>query len=89
MLHLASIRALIPWYYAYNRINYTSYLPYYYANMSQLSTTHPDVYEKFMHGCLSVQLGDSNPFGRIPVDQTIEETVNNDTQTPGELRGLV
>ena len=41
-----------------------------------------------MHGCFSVQLGDSNPFGRIPIDQTIEETVNKDTQTPGGTKGF-
>lgn len=31
----------------------------------------------------SVQMSDHNKFGRIPVDQTIEETVNRDTQTSG------
>ena len=31
----------------------------------------------------SVQLTESNPFGRIPVDQTTEVTVNRDTQTVG------
>ena len=30
----------------------------------------------------------SNPFGRIPVDQTIEETINKDTQTPGGTKGF-
>ena len=30
-----------------------------------------------------MQLGSQNPFGRIPVDQAVEETVNRDTQTPG------
>ena len=50
--------------------------------MSQLPTTHPGVHAGFMQGAFSVQLGFHNPFGRIPVDQTIEETVNKDTQTP-------
>ena len=36
-----------------------------------------------MQGGFSVQIGSHNPFGRIPVDQTIEETINKDTQTPG------
>ena len=26
-------------------------------------------------------------FGRIPVNQTIEETINKDTQTPGGTKG--
>ena len=36
----------------------------------------------------SVQLGRQNPFGRIPVDQTIEETINKDTQTPRGTKGF-
>ena len=32
---------------------------------------------------LSVQVSNNNPFGRIPVDQITEVTVNKDTQTPG------
>ena len=33
----------------------------------------------------STQIGNDNPFGCIPVDQTIEETINKgtQTQTPG------
>ena len=41
-----------------------------------------------MQGGFSVQLGSRNHFGRILVDQTIEETVNKDTQTPGGTKGL-
>uniref|UniRef100_UPI00358E7DDF uncharacterized protein n=1 Tax=Myxine glutinosa TaxID=7769 RepID=UPI00358E7DDF len=42
-----------------------------------------------MHpGGFSVQIGCKNPFGWIPVDQTIEETVNKDTQTPGGTKGF-
>jgi len=35
-----------------------------------------------------VQLRQSNPFGRIAEDQTLEETVNKDTQTPGGTKGF-
>ncbi|KAJ8413153.1 hypothetical protein AAFF_G00091490 [Aldrovandia affinis] len=41
-----------------------------------------------MQGSFSVQLGSQNPFSRIPVDQTIEETVNRDTQTAGGTKGF-
>ena len=37
LLHMASIRALIPWCFTYDRINYARYLPYYYANMFPIS----------------------------------------------------
>lgn len=44
MLHLASICAMIPWCFAYDRLNYACYLPYYYAQMTQLPVEHPDVH---------------------------------------------
>ena len=88
LLHLASIRAMIPWCFAYDKLNYARFLPYYYATMSRLSIDHPDVHQHFMQGGFSVQLGIQNPFGRIPVDQTVEETVNQDTQTAGGTKGF-
>lgn len=41
-----------------------------------------------MQGGFSVQLGTRNPFGRIPVDQTTEETVNKVTQTSSGTKGF-
>ena len=42
--------------------------------MARLPQTHPE------RG-FSCQIGPVNTFGRIPMDQTIEETINKDTQT--------
>ena len=70
-------------------LNYARYLPYYCAQMSQLPTSSPYVHAEFMQGGFLFQLDSNHPFGRIPVDQTIEETVNKDTQTPGGPRGSV
>ena len=88
MLHLAAIRNIIPWCFAYDKINYARFLTYYYATMSRLATDHPDVYAYFMQGGFSVQVGAYNTFGRIPVDQAMEETANKDTQTPGGTKGF-
>jgi hypothetical protein len=52
--------------------------------MLRLPETHPMVNQHMLHGGFSVQLSEQNPFGKIPVDQTIEETVNKDTQTAGK-----
>ena len=51
--------------------------------MTNLPEKNPCVYEAFKAGQFSVQMSSNNPFGRIPVDQTTEVTVNKDTQTPG------
>ena len=49
---------------------------------------YPDVYQHFMPGGIAVQIGSSNPFGKIPCDQTIEETINKDTQTADGTKGF-
>ena len=82
-LHLHAIRLMIPWCFAYDRLNYARYLPVYYAEMTNLAASRPEIYQAFKDGNFSVQLTESNPFGRIPVDQTTEVTVNRDTQTVG------
>ena len=82
-LHLNAVRSMIPWCFAYDKVNYARYLPVYHSEMMNLPRKHPDVQEAFMNGYFSVQLSGTNPFGRLPVDQTTEVTINKDTQTPG------
>ena len=88
LLHIAMIRGMIPWCFAYDHQHYARYLPVYYADITRLSVEHPDVYDHYIHGGFAVQLGSSNTFGKIPLDQTIEETVNKDTKTPGGTKGF-
>ena len=83
LLHLHAIRAMIPWCFAYDKVNYTRYLPVYLAEMINLQTDHPDVHQGLMAGHFSVQLSEGSTFGRLPVDQTTEVTVNKDTKTAG------
>lgn len=87
-LYLASVSAIIPWSFAYNNVSYARYLPAYLAEMSHLHNDHPEIHEHFESGCFSVQNDEKTPFGRIPVDQTYEETVNKDTQTIGGTKGF-
>ena len=87
-LHLSSIRAMIPWCFAYDRLNYARYLSAYLSQMSHLEEEHPEVHNHLMSGGFSVQVGEDNPFGRIPIDQACEETINKDTQTPGGTKGF-
>ena len=44
-LHVACIRYMLPWCFAYDKINYARCLSVYYAEMSRLYETHPDAYE--------------------------------------------
>lgn len=51
--------------------------------MTHLKETHPDAYEYLKTDEFSVQIGDHNPLGKVPVDQTCEGTVNKNTHTAG------
>ena len=85
-LHLISFSSLIPWCFAYNRNNYAKYLPWFFVQMINLPATQPDVHEYLADGNFST--GKDNPFGCILMDQTIEKTINKDTQTPGGTKGF-
>ena len=87
-LHLSSIRNLKPWCFAYDNINYARYLSSYLSEMSHLEEENPEVLTYLKSGGFAVQIGKDNPFGKIPVDQACEETVNKDTQTPGGTKGF-
>ena len=65
-----------------------SLIPIHYGEMTSLPEGNPDVFEYFQSKVFSVHIGDHNPFGQIPADQTMTETVNKETQTAGETQGF-
>ena len=46
--HLEATRMMIPYFFAYDRQNYSRFLTYYWSDMTQLQQTHPRVYDEFM-----------------------------------------
>ena len=85
-LHLHAVRNMIPWCFAYDKLNYARYMSPYYAQMTNLPENNPRLYEAFKAGQFSVQMSNNNPFGRIPVNQATDVTVNKDTHTPGGIK---
>ena len=74
---------MIPWCLSYDIVIYARYLPHYYSEMFNISTDHPQNHAYLNTGGFSVQHSDDNTFGRVPVDQTLDKTVNRETQTAG------
>ena len=60
--------SIIPWCFAYDRTNYSRYLPWYVHSMKDLQTSNPPVWEYLKDGGFSVQMSTTNTFGRIPMD---------------------
>ena len=86
-LHLASVRDMLPWMFAYDRTNYSRYLPVYWCDMISLKDVHPSTYESFQAGDFVVQRS-GNAFSQVAVDQTIEQTINRDTKSKGGIVGF-
>ena len=87
-LHLACIQEMIPWVHVCDRINYTQYLPLYWAQMKALPTSHSEADTYLQNGGFAVQRSHASPFSQIPMDQTIEKTINRDTKTKGGIVGF-
>ena len=79
---------MIPWCFAHDNLNYARYLSAYVSEMSHLEEEQPEAFKYLKSGGFSVQIGEDNPFGKVPVDQACEETVNKDTQTAGAPKDL-
>jgi hypothetical protein len=87
-LHLACIRDMFPWMFAYDRTNYSRYLPIYWCDMMSLKDNHPSAYEAFKAGDFVAQRSTGNAFSQVPIDQTIEQTINRDTKSKGGIIGF-
>ena len=86
-LHLACIRAMLPWMFVYNRTNYSCFMSYYWCQMRVLESTHPMVHEELANGEFVVQRSPVSPRQR-PIDLTIEQTVYRDTKSHGGIIGF-
>lgn len=62
-------------------------MPVYLVMMDNLHETHPDAHELLLNGDLFTIQRSSNSFGRIPVDQTVESTINRDVKSKGGIIG--
>lgn len=87
-LHLATTEEIIPWFFAYDRINYARYLPVYLLEMLNLEKTHPLVNKYLHNGEFVAQRQNVYGFSGIAMDQTIEQTANRDSKTKGGLTGI-
>ena len=46
--HLRATREMLPWFFAYDKPNYSRYATLYLADMLKLPETHPEIHDQFM-----------------------------------------
>ena len=86
-LYLESLICMLPVFYAYDRINYSRWLPVYIADMINLEDTAKEVYDEFKAGRFSVNRTGKS-FAAVPTDQVLEQTLNKDSKGSGGLKGI-
>eukprot|EP00794_Sanderia_malayensis_P012433 gene12433-13718_t len=86
-LHLSTFRAMLPWFFACDRINYARYGSAYWLEMIAVETAHPGILHDLSTN-FAVQRQSSHGFSAVACDQTIEKTANCDSKTKGGLVGF-
>jgi len=86
-LHLLSVSAIVPHFFAMDRPNYARSLPVYIMGMRQLATKHPQVHQEFVNGCHAVSRS-GKPFAQMWTDMALEQTINADSKSKGGIIGI-
>ena len=55
----------------------------YHNNLLKLKNTHPQIHEEFLIGCFLLKRT-TKSFSRLPIDLTLEQTINADTACQGK-----
>ncbi|KAJ8048632.1 hypothetical protein HOLleu_01021 [Holothuria leucospilota] len=87
-LHLAAIREVLPWMFAYDRTNYARYFLVYWLEMSSLPSAHLEIYLELGRGNFTVQRQDNHGFSSLACDMAIEKTANRDSKSRGGMTGF-
>ena len=72
---LCAWKYFIPFYFAFNKINYARYGSFYLESLKSIGINYPDLKEMLAHAGLSVQ-GQEKYALRTAVDQRGEQTIN-------------
>ncbi|XP_046860781.1 uncharacterized protein LOC124454010 [Xenia sp. Carnegie-2017] len=86
-LHLSTMRIMLTWYFACDRVNYSRHGTAYWFEMTKLQETHPALLQDLRHQW-TVQRQQNYGFSSVACDMTIEQTLNRDSKTTGGMVGI-
>ena len=67
-------------FFTFNQPNYARWTVRYHDNLLKLKESHPEVYKSFSKGFFGIKQTNKK-FSRLPVDLTLEQTINTDAAT--------
>lgn len=76
-LYAYALTQAVDLFFGTNRLNYARWISKHQLDLINLTTTHPGLKEMLTAGLFSIRRS-SNQFSRVPVDLTLEQTVNAD-----------
>ena len=77
---------MLPWFQAYDRVNYARHFTYCWAALNNLAETNPKMYAEFQEGNFVVKRT-SGSLDMLPPDQVIEQTIKKGQKGPGGIIG--
>ena len=86
--HLNTLKKITPWLLAYDRVNYSRYVPVCLHEMRIFEKTHPFAHEHLRAGEFAIQQQDRYGFFATAADQVIEQTVNRDSTSASGIVGI-
>ena len=86
--HLNTLEKMTSWLFAYDRVNYSRYVPVYLHEMRELEKTHSFAHENLHAGKFAIQQQVRFGFSTTASDQVIEQTVNTDSKSAGGIVGI-
>lgn len=85
-LYIYTIAKIVSLFFYYNQPNYSRWLVYYINLLQHVDNTHPGLRTEMAKGSFGIRRT-IKPFSRIPVDLTLEQTINSDDAR--RLTGIV
>ena len=81
--HLNTLEKITSWLLAYDRVNYSPYVPVYLHEMREFEKTHPFAHEYLRAGEFAIQQLDRYKFFATAADQVIEHTDRDSKSADG------
>ncbi|KAG1676656.1 hypothetical protein GQR58_014151 [Nymphon striatum] len=87
-MHLDAVMKAIPFFFLAGRVNYVRYTPVYVAEMKELETKDPNMFNHMKSGGFVVKRAEDKMFNCVPTDQALEQTINREAKTQGGIIGF-
>lgn len=85
-LHIDALSEMLPYFFAYDRVNYARWATVYFADMKSLCHTAKEVNDEFMNGNHPVKRA-VGKFNQVWTDLALEQSVNKDSKVKGGIIG--